>query len=220
VTGTGRRRLPRQVREQQIIDAGVRVFSKRGYHAAVVDEIAELADISKPMVYLYFGSKEGLFIACIRREGERLTRGFQEAASAGKSADEQLWAGLSAFFGYVAATRDGWVVLYRQAPEQGGEIAAEVRRQREAVMAAVVELVRSGASGSGALAEPGGRDAEFVAHALVGAADSLTGWMADHPGETPDKVTLRLMNMVWVGMRNVLDGEVWVPPDGDSAAGG
>ncbi|NGN68686.1 TetR/AcrR family transcriptional regulator [Streptomyces sp. A7024] len=212
MSGTRRRRLPRHVREQQIIDAAVQVFSKRGYHAAVVDEIADLAGISKPMVYLYFGSKEGLFIACIKREGELLTHEFQQAAAVEQGADQQLWAGLSAFFAHVAANRDGWVVLYRQAPEQGGEIAAEVERQRAAVMAAVTGLVRAGITESDSSAGLGEEDAEFVAHALVGAADSLTGWMADHPNEAPERITLRLMNMVWVGMRQVLAGEVWTPP--------
>ncbi|MEV6104126.1 TetR/AcrR family transcriptional regulator [Streptomyces sp. NPDC051940] len=203
-----RRRLPREVREQQIIDAGIQVFSKRGYHAAVVDEIADLAGISKPMVYLYFGSKEGLFIACIRREGERITADFQHAAGAAPDAESQLWAGLSAFFAFVAGHRDGWVVLYRQAPEMGGDVAAEVNRQRASVMTAVAALVAHGMNGS--QLPPG--EAEFVAHALVGAADSLTDWMERHPGESAERVTVRLMNMVWVGMRNVLDGEAWAPP--------
>ncbi|MQY16041.1 HTH-type transcriptional regulator BetI [Streptomyces sp. RB5] len=206
-----RRRLPRQVREQQIIDAGMQVFSKRGYHAAVVDEIADLAGISKPMVYLYFGSKEGLFIACIRREGERLTEEFQGAAREGHGAEAQLWAGLTAFFTFVAGHRDGWVVLYRQAPEVGGEVAAEVTRQRSSVMAAVTGLVASSSPGGAS------EEAEFVAHALVGAADSLTDWMERHPGESPERVTLRLMNMVWIGMRSALRGEVWTPPSGEGA---
>ncbi|MGB8944339.1 MAG: helix-turn-helix domain-containing protein, partial [Streptomyces sp.] len=74
-----RKRVPRQEREQQIIDVAVTVFAKRGYHAASVDEIAELAGISKPMVYLYLDSKEGLFLACLRREADRLVAAFQDA---------------------------------------------------------------------------------------------------------------------------------------------
>lgn len=80
MTDTRRRRVPRPVREQQIIDAAIKVFAKRGYHAASVDEIAELAGISKPMVYLYLDSKEGLFLACLRRETERLVTALRAAA--------------------------------------------------------------------------------------------------------------------------------------------
>ncbi|MFC7219122.1 TetR/AcrR family transcriptional regulator [Streptomyces polyrhachis] len=209
-----RRRLPRHVREQQIIDAAIQVFSKRGYHLAVVDEIAELAGISKPMVYLYFGSKEGLFTACIRREGELLTESFANAARTARDAESQLWRGLSAFFGFVAEHRDGWVVLYRQASEVGGEVAAEVQRQRGEVGAAVASLVASGIARTDTSARLADPEVSFVAMALVGAADALTDWMAEHPGESPDQVTQRLMSMIWVGMRNALAGETWTPPRG------
>lgn len=204
--------MPRQVREQQIIDVGVRVFAKRGYHAASVDEIAELAGISKPMVYLYLESKEGLFLACLRREAERLVAAFQEAArGAGAAPELRLYAGLSAFFAFVAEHRDSWVVLHRQASELSEAIAAAVADARRAVMAEVAGLIRDGISDSGRGSQLGDEDADFVAHALVGAADSLTDWMERNPGQSPEGITLRLMNMVWVGMRDVLDGAVWAP---------
>ncbi|MFF2845681.1 TetR/AcrR family transcriptional regulator [Streptomyces sp. NPDC058001] len=206
-----RRRLPRQVREQQIIDVAVHVFAKRGYHAASVDEIAELAGISKPMVYLYLDSKEGLFLACLRRESGRLVGAFQGAARDGGSPELRLYAGLSAFFAFVAGHRDSWVVLHRQASELTEAIAAAVAESRRAVMTEVTGLVRDGIAES----ERGDRlrdeDADFVAHALVGAADSLTYWVDRHPDESPERITLRLMNMVWLGMDRVLDGEAWLP---------
>ncbi|MEU6660818.1 TetR/AcrR family transcriptional regulator [Streptomyces sp. NPDC046821] len=205
--------MPRRVREQQIIDVGVRVFAKRGYHAASVDEIAELAGISKPMVYLYLDSKEGLFLACLRRESDRLVAAFQGAARAG-APEERLYAGLAAFFGFVSDHRDSWVVLHRQAADLGATIAAEVGEVRRVVMAEVAGLVGDGITDSGSGCRGallGKEDADFVAHALVGAADSLTDWMARNPGESPDGVALRLMHMVWVGMRHALDGEAWAP---------
>jgi AcrR family transcriptional regulator len=214
-TDRPRRRLPRSVREQEIIDAALQVFSKRGYRAAVVDEIAVLAGISKPMVYLYLGSKERLFIACLRREAERLATAFRQAAlRAGDGPAERLSAGLSAFFGFVTEHRDSWVVLHRQVSERSEAIAAELAEARRSVMAAVTALVGDGiTAGRGPEVRLGPDDADFVAHALVGAADCLTDWMERHPDETPDRVTARLMNMVWVGMGNVLAGEVWTTPD-------
>lgn len=207
-----KRRVPRRVREQQIIDVAVTVFSKRGYHAASVDEIAELAGISKPMVYLYLESKEGLFIACLRREAERLVTAFQVAARGQEGPDSRLYAGLGAFFAFVADHRDSWIVLHRQAAELSEAIAAEVSLARRAVMEQVAGLIRDGIADSGARLRLQEEDAYFVAHALVGAADSLTDWMERYPGHSPDQMTLRLMNMVWVGMRDVLAGEAWQPP--------
>jgi AcrR family transcriptional regulator len=196
-----------------MIDVAVRVFAKRGYHAASVDEIAELAGVSKPMVYLYLDSKEGLFLACLRRESDRLVAAFQGAAHAGGEPEERLYAGLAAFFAFVAGHRDSWVVLHRQASELSTAIAAGVAEARRAVLAEVAGLVGDGIAGSGRGALLDAEDAGFVAHALVGAADSLTDWMERQPGQSPDSIALRLMNMVWVGMRHVLDGEVWTPRD-------
>lgn len=67
--GAGKsKRMPREVRERQMMDAAVATFGQRGYRAASMDQIAELAGVSKPLVYLYLNSKEELFTACIRRE--------------------------------------------------------------------------------------------------------------------------------------------------------
>ncbi|MCK1798162.1 TetR/AcrR family transcriptional regulator [Streptomyces sp. XM4193] len=207
-----KRRVPRRIREQQIIDVAVTVFSKRGYHAASVDEIADLAGISKPMVYLYLESKEGLFVACLRREAERLVTAFQAAARGQQGPDARLYAGLGAFFGFVSEHRDSWVVLHRQASELSETIAGEVALARRAVMEQVAGLISDGIAESGSTADLREEDADFVAHALVGAADYVTDWMERHPGQAPEAVTLRLMNMLWVGMRNVLNGEAWLPP--------
>ncbi|MGA5265965.1 TetR/AcrR family transcriptional regulator [Streptomyces lydicamycinicus] len=209
-----RRRLPRPVREQLIIDAAIGVFAKRGYHASSVDEIAELAGISKPMVYLYLDSKEGLFLACLRRETERLVTAFRTAAGPAPSPELRLRAGLLAFFTFVTEHPDSWVVLHRQASELSPAIAAELAQSRQAVLTEVSGVVRtcSAERAGPACAED---EADFVAYTLVGAADSLTDWMVLHPDEPPERITLRLMNMVWVGMRNVLDGEVWTTPDGE-----
>ncbi|MGW7517386.1 TetR/AcrR family transcriptional regulator [Streptomyces sp. NPDC054796] len=211
MTETRKRRLPRKVREQQIIDAAVQVFSKRGYHAASVDEIAELAGISKPMVYLYLDSKEGLFLACVHREAGRLTEAFREAARGAQTPGLRLRAGLSAFFAFVSDHRDSWVVLHRQTSAMSETVTAEVSKARRSVMAQVEGLVRAGIAESAGAPELGDEEADFVAHALVGAADTLTDWMESHPRETPERVTQRLMNMVWVGMRNVLAGESLEP---------
>ena len=50
----GTKRLPRAVREQQMLDAAVQVFSVNGYHETSMDAIAGKAEISKPMLYLYY----------------------------------------------------------------------------------------------------------------------------------------------------------------------
>src|SRR3954447_9652887 len=68
----GTRLMPRAEREEQMLEVAGEVFAERGFHAASMDEIAERADISKPMLYAYFGNKEGLYSAYMDRIGRSL----------------------------------------------------------------------------------------------------------------------------------------------------
>src|SRR4051812_49682864 len=98
MAAAGSRRVPRAERERQMLDAAVATFARRGYRAASMDEIAELAGGSKPLVYLYLNSKEGLFTACIRREAAALTEAGRGGGEAGGAPGPQLWGGLGAVF--------------------------------------------------------------------------------------------------------------------------
>src|SRR6058998_775979 len=79
----GRRKVPRAVRERQMLDVAGRVFALRGFHAASIEEIAEGAGISKPMIYSYFGSKEGLYLALVRRATDKFYESVERASSTG-----------------------------------------------------------------------------------------------------------------------------------------
>src|SRR5436305_13269532 len=107
----GRRKLPRAVRERQMLEVAGRVFAARGFHEASMDEIAQGAGISKPMVYSYFGSKEGLYFAYIELAGQRLLDRMAEAAegvdrSGDLDARATLYATSLAFFAHVDENRD------------------------------------------------------------------------------------------------------------------
>jgi AcrR family transcriptional regulator len=202
------RRLPRAVREQQMLDAAVVVFSRRGYHAASVDEIAELAGISKPMVYAYLGTKEELFIAVLHREGARLMEAIAAAVGRDLGPDEQLWRGLQAFFGFVAAHRDGWAVLYRQA--RGQDPFAEVLAQMRSRMAEIVAGMLARAATASVPSVSGGEERfSMPSHAIVGAAEALADWLVDHPQEDPDVTAAALMDVLWSGAGALIHGATW-----------
>ncbi|MDO3683710.1 TetR/AcrR family transcriptional regulator [Micromonospora sp. C28ISP2-4] len=203
------KRLPRAVREQQMLDAAVKVFSRRGFHAASMDEIADDAGISKPMVYAYLGTKEELFIACLHRESTRMMEAIAGAAAPDLPADERLWRGLRAFFGFVGAHRDGWAVLYRQA--RGSQpFAAELAAMRGRLVEVVAGMLDHALRASGR--EVGATDLEVVAYALVGASESLADWLADHPEADAGKTATRMMNVAWLGADQLLRGAAWHPP--------
>ncbi|MFI1826225.1 TetR/AcrR family transcriptional regulator [Streptomyces sp. NPDC020412] len=210
-----------------MMDAAVRTFGQRGYRAASMDEIAELAGVSKPLVYLYLHSKEDLFTACIRREADALLAAVAGAVAPGLPADRQLWAGLAAFFTHAAEHPDGWAVLHRQARTHGEPFALEVAAMRDKIVDYVAVLLAAAARDTGAdtgtdtgadAARPGPgahaeRDVVALAQALVGAAESLAGWMNDTgPGAVSAKeAAATLMNFAWVGLGDLMAGERWSP---------
>ena len=212
------RRMPRAVRERQMMDAAVRTFGQRGYRAASMDEIAELAGVSKPLVYLYLNSKEELFIACIRREAKALAEAVRAGAEPGLPADRQLWAGLRAFFTHTAEHPDGWAVLHRQARTHGEPFAAEVTAMRDEIIAFVTGLI--GAAARETHQDPAlpDRDVAGLAQALVGAAESLAGWANETPGVSAKEAAATLMNFSWAGLENLMAGRPWQPPAPDRAA--
>lgn len=206
------KRLPRIVRERQMLDAAVVEFARHGFHAASMDDIAAGANVSKPMVYAYLGTKEDLFIACLHREGTRVMEAIAQVVEPHLGPDEQLWRGMRAFFGYVAAHRDGWSVLYRQSR---GPFAAESERMRTRMIEVVTGMLTRAVESRGRHTRA--TDLTALAYALVGACESLAGWLLENPDESPDLIASRLMNIVWLGTGQMLDGATW-PPAGDVAS--
>lgn len=213
----GRPKVPRAVREQQMLDVAERVFAERGFHAASVDAIAEAAGISKPMVYAYFGSKEGLYLACMERARRLLFESIDRAAGADVEPDEQLWLGILTFMRFVRDQRDAWTILFGEATMHGGPFAEETARLRAQIARLVTQLLAQAAAASEGVEPHRIPSTEPLAHALVGASESVAHWWISHPDESPESVALPLMNLAWMGFGDLVRGDVWVPP-GERAA--
>lgn len=214
------RRMPRAVREQQMLDAAVKTFGQRGYMAASMDEIAELAGVSKPLVYLYLNSKEDLFTACIRREAAALTEAVRAGVRPGLGADRQLWDGLCAFFTHTARNPDAWAVLHLQARTHPEPFAAEVAAMREEIVAFVTQLIVVAARQAHRDPDLPEREVAGLAEALVGAAESLADWANTTPGVSARQAAATLMNFAWAGLGSLMEGRPWSPPDHDREPSG
>lgn len=194
------------------MDAAVQVFSRSGYHATSMDDVSTVAGVSKPMIYSYLGAKEDLFAHCIRREATRLLEAIQADVQPSGAPDMQLWHGLRSFFRFVAEYRASWTVLHRQALAVGGTFAEEITAMRARAIELVAALVVSAGSkkGLGAQVEQSG---EGLSAALVGAAESLADWWLDHPDVTAGVLASWLMNLIWLGFNDLVEGEVWRPTE-------
>ncbi|MEV6672763.1 TetR/AcrR family transcriptional regulator [Streptomyces sp. NPDC051162] len=207
------KRMPRAVRERQMLDAAVEVFARRGYRAASMDEIAEVAGASKPLVYLYLNSKEDLFSACIRREAEALILAVRQTVDPHAPADRRLWHGLRGFFAHTAAHPDGWAVLHCQARTHGEPFALEVAALRQELVDVVTQLIVATAAENGCDTPLPWQEASGLAHALVGAAESLAGWTNARTDVAPTgrDTAETLMNFAWAGLDNLMNGRRWAP---------
>ncbi len=169
-----------------MLDVAGEAFASAGFHRASMDEIAAAAGISKPMLYNYFGSKEGLYAAYIERAGNELVQLMIDAGDPDAAPEERLHAGVLAFLTYVDEHRVGWRVLYREASTQGGPVAAQVVALRERV--------------ARLLAGPFTSDA--FAHAFVGAGESLANWWLEHPEEPKHEIARQLMSIAGVAVHS------------------
>ncbi|MFD4366717.1 TetR/AcrR family transcriptional regulator [Rhodococcus sp. NPDC058521] len=188
----GTKRLPRAVREQQMLDAAVDVFSDRGFHETSMDVIAARAEISKPMLYLYYGSKDELFAACIQREALRFVEALGPAGDPTLSPREQLRVALSSFLGFVGAHRKSWMVLYRQAIGQQA-FMGQVQSSRDRLVELTAQLLSSSTK------DPGQKDFGLMATALVGAGEAVADRVAGGDVEVDTAVDL-LESLAWRGL--------------------
>jgi AcrR family transcriptional regulator len=190
----GTKRLPRAVREQQMLDAAVEMFSVNGYHETSMDAIAAKAEISKPMLYLYYGSKEELFGACLNRELTRFVDVVRADINPEQSPKDLLRNAILSFLRYIDTNRASWIVMYTQATSSQA-FAHTVREGRERIVDLVANLLRAGTRNP----EPD-TDFEMMAVALVGAGEAVAARLST--GETDvDEAAELMINLFWRGLK-------------------
>jgi AcrR family transcriptional regulator len=169
-----RSRLPRAERERQTLDAARRLFAERGYAAVTMDEVAADVGVTKPLLYNYFGNKDGLAIALVGPAGEALTERVVEAVEGAASPAEALRAGVRAFFAFVERDRASWRVLFDPTLPASGEIAARLAaaRARLTAIIAALQLERIPPHAR----ERARPEVEALSAALLGAAEAMARW--------------------------------------------
>ena len=148
--------MPRAEREALILEVAGQAFAREGYHSASMAEIADLADVSKPMVYAYFGSKEALYIAYIDRMGRELLERLLRAIGEHDPPMARLRIRVTEFLAFVEEYRDGWRVLFTEM-SSSRPLAEEVAELRRQIADAISRMVKSGVSGEGRLPAVGHR---------------------------------------------------------------
>ena len=181
-----------------MLDAAVQMFSANGYHETSMDAIAAQAQISKPMLYLYYGSKEELFGACLNRELGRFIDAVRSDVDANgalkQTARELLRSTIGSVLHYIDANRASWIVLYTQATSSQA-YAHTVREGREKIIDLVARLLESGTR------NPDPRsDFHMTAVALVGAGEAVAARVSVGDADVDEAAEL-LINLFWRGLK-------------------
>lgn len=177
-----------------MLDAAVEVFSVNGYHETSMDAIAAKAEISKPMLYLYYGSKEELFGACLNRELGRFIEAVRADIDFKLPPRDMLRNTILSFLTYIDANRASWIVLYTQATSSQA-FAHTVREGRERIIELVARLLSAGTRNP----EPNA-DFQMMAIALVGAGEAVATRVSTGDVDVDDAVEL-LINLFWRGLK-------------------
>jgi AcrR family transcriptional regulator len=189
-----RARMTGKERREQLLDIGRSLFADRGFDATSVEEIAQRAGVSKPVVYEHFGGKEGLYAVVVDREMSRLLDSITGALTSSDKPREVLEHAALALLDYIEQSTDGFRILVRDSPvaQSTGSFASLISDA-----ASQVEHIM------GTQFEERGFDARYApmyAQMLVGMV-ALTGqwWLEERK---PDKaeVAAHLVNLAWNGL--------------------
>lgn len=204
-------RVPRAVRERQILELAGELFAERGYAAASMDELASRAGVSKPVIYKLFGSKRELFVACTEELGRELTEIVATAVEGSEGVEELLRSGGEAFFGFIRDNRALWSVAYGtamvppvaggdEAPEGvGGKIAELRARQNDLVRAVIV------AATAELRLELDDFSSEAMARGLNGIYEGLAGWAIERPEIPAEDLAGWVVEMTMPGLEALIE---------------
>ncbi|MFD4988395.1 helix-turn-helix domain-containing protein [Streptomyces sp. NPDC058374] len=186
-TRTGTKGVARADRERQIVRLAVEEFGVQGYARASLAAVAERAGISKPLIYTYFTSKDGLAAAGAHYAGELLVSKV-EAAQTATTAEARALDTLAAIFSVLDHCRRAWSVVHDTTLPQGGAAYAAAARYRE-------RLAEMGAVGTAEILRAAGDD-DPLDHDLLSAVwqhavTAVVQWWLDHPEQTAADMSAR-----------------------------
>ncbi len=188
-------------------------FARNGYDGVSMEDLARAAGITKPMLYAYFDSKEGLYTACVERMVGPMLDHVRREVEPEREPDRRLWAGIVAQLGFIDENRREWRAFVWGAIAHGGPAGAALVQGRRQVTSLLGELLEGSYRAAGREPPPPD-ELDAAAHALQGAVEQTAAWWEEHPGESRDAVALRVMNFLWQGFGNLLEQRVWLPPAG------
>jgi AcrR family transcriptional regulator len=191
--------MRRADRRDQLLDVAEQVLGEKGYGPASMDDVADAAGVTKPVLYDHFGSKDGLLAALVARSGEQLLAATEAAVRTAESPERALQQGLEAYFRFVDAHAGGWSLLVREvAPGTAAAAAADRVRQQQVDNIAVLVATH--------LPRCSVTRAAVYAHVVSGAAERVAAVRLDGTRLSPKQAAALLMDVLWTGFAQLQGG--------------
>lgn len=192
-------RLPRAERRVQLLAAAHTVFASRGYHAAAMDDIAEAARVSKPVLYQHFPGKRELYLALLDSELDGLQEALVSAVRDAEDNKDRVTDTIRAFFDYVAKDSSAHRLVFSSDLANDAEVAGRLSRFEDIIGAAIGEIIEHQAGLSP-------DEANLLGHALAGAAQTAARRWTENRAVPLDTAVELVSRLAWRGIG-------WFPKD-------
>ena len=187
-------RLPRDERRAQLLVAALEVFTAAGYHSAAMDEIADRANVSKPVLYQHFPSKLELYLAVLDLHIDSLVFAIQKAIASNRENSSRVAATVEAYFGFIDSEGEAFRLLF----ESDMNLEPQVRERLNRMTydcAAAVSAVISIDTGLGK------EESMMLAVGIIGTVQISARHWLDRDGKIDrQRATELVMNLMWRGI--------------------
>ncbi len=188
-------RMPRRERRAQLLESALEVFVAQGYHAAAMDDIAERAGVSKPVLYQHFPGKLDLYLALLDSSCDMIIDNCRVALSATQDNKLRVQATIEAFFEYVAGDTGAFRLVFESDLTNEPAVRGHVERVTTECAAMIAEVIHDDTG----LPGPASR---LLAVSLVGMAQvSARFWLSEAGGITKSDASALVAGLAWRGIR-------------------
>ena len=196
-------RLPRSARRKQLLAAAQQIFVAQGYHAAAMDEIAERAGVSKPVLYQHFPGKLELYLALLDTHCDAIIAKVRSAMLATPDNKERVTGAVRAYFDFMDHESEAFRLVFESDLRNDPDVRGIVDRGTEMCVEAIAEVI---AADTGADPER----ALLLASGLTGMAETSARWWLPSKGTVSrDEAVSLLSALAWRGISGFprIDGD-------------
>jgi AcrR family transcriptional regulator len=188
-------RLPRRERRVQLLQSALEVFVAQGYHAAAMDDIAERAGVSKPVLYQHFPGKLDLYLALLDSACDEVIDNCRRALAETDDNKTRVAAAMAAFYSYVAGERGAFRLVFESDLTSEPAVREHVERVTSECAAMIADVIHDD---TGLPAE----QSRLLAVSLVGMAQvSARFWVSESSGLTQEQAIELVSGLAWRGIR-------------------